>query len=184
MFGLPDISGYSMFLVICAIMAAGAFFFVIQATTELVTQAQTQRIVNRRLQFKDKFASTSEAMVELRKSRGLDADGNFAMPLERFNRLVVRSGLPYQPLRWAAMSAAGALVAAVAYIHFVGGLLPAVGIALAVFFVAPLFVLKHVAGKRRKKLAAQLPDALQIVCRSLEAGHPVTTASAYGRAVG
>ena len=127
MFGLPDLTSYNMFLVICAIMAAGAFFFVIQATLELVTQARTQRIVNRRLQFKDKFASTSEAMVELRKSRGLDADGNFAMTLERFNRLVVRSGLPYQPLRWAAMSLAGALVAAIAYVHFVGGWLPAAG---------------------------------------------------------
>jgi len=177
-FSLPDISGYSMFFVICAIMAAGAFFFVIQAALELVTQAQTQRIVNRRLQFKDKFASTSEAMVELRKSRGLDADGNFAMTLERFNRLVVRSGLPYQPLRWAAMSLAGALVAAIAYIHFVGGWFPAAGIALVVFLVGPLIVLKHVGGQRQKKLATQLPDALQIVCRSLEAGHPVATAVA------
>ena len=125
MFGLPDITGYSMFLLICATMAAGAFFLMIQAALGLVTQAQTQRIVNRRLQFKDRFASTSEAMVELRKSRGLDADGNFAMPLERFNRLVVRSGLPYQPLKWVAMSAGGALVAAGAYMHFVGGWMPA-----------------------------------------------------------
>lgn len=176
MFGLPDITGYNMFLLICAIMAAGAFFLLIQSALGLVTQAQTQRIVNRRLQFKDRFASTSEAMVELRKSRGLDADGNFAMPLARFNRLVVRSGLPYQPLKWAAMSAGGGLVAAGAYMHFVGGWIPALGVCLAVFLVGPIFVLKHIAGKRRKKLAGQLPDALQIVCRSLEAGHPVATA--------
>tara|TARA_R110000764_G_scaffold147394_4_gene235304 strand:+ start:9512 stop:10495 length:984 start_codon:yes stop_codon:yes gene_type:complete len=175
-FSLPDITGYNMFLLICAIMAAGAFFLLIQAAMGLVMQAQTQRIVNRRLQFKDRFASTSEAMVELRKSRGLDADGNFAMPLERFNRLVVRSGLPYQPLKWVAMSAGGGVVAGGAYIHFVGGWMPALGICLVVFLVGPIFVLKHVAGKRRKKLAAQLPDALQIVCRSLEAGHPVATA--------
>ncbi|MFT5775566.1 type II secretion system F family protein [Hyphomonas sp.] len=178
MFGLPDITGYSMFLLICATMAAGAFFLMIQAALSLVTQAQTQRIVNRRLQFKDRFASTSEAMVELRKSRGLDADGNFAMPLERFNRLVVRSGVPYQPLKWVAMSAGGALVAAGAYMHFVGGWMAALGICLLVFLLGPVFVLKHVAGKRCKKLAAQLPDALQIVCRSLEAGHPVATAVA------
>jgi tight adherence protein B len=177
-FGLPDITGYSMFLLICATMAAGAFFLMIQAALSLVTQAQTQRIVNRRLQFKDRFASTSEAMVELRKSRGLDADGNFAMPLERFNRLVVRSGVPYQPLKWVAMSAGGALVAAGAYMHFVGGWMAALGICLLVFLLGPVFVLKHVAGKRRRKLAAQLPDALQIVCRSLESGHPVATAVA------
>ena len=62
--------------------------------------------------------------------------------------------------------------------HFVGGWMPALGICLLVFLLGPIFVLKHVAGKRRKKLAGQLPDALQIVCRSLEAGHPVATAVA------
>ena len=81
MLGLPDISGLSLFLVIPAIMAAGAFFFVIQSVLDLLNQAKTQRIVNRRLQFKDKYATTSEAMVELRKSRGLDSDGNFAIPV-------------------------------------------------------------------------------------------------------
>ena len=176
MFGLPDISGINLFLVIPGIMAAGAFFFVIQSVLDLVNQAKTQRIVNRRLQFKDKYATTSEAMVELRKSRGLDSDGNFAMPLQRFNQLVVRSGLPYQPLKWWAMSAGGGVAAAVAYMYFVGGWMPAAGIFLLVCAVGPLVVLKHVGGKRRKKLAEQLPDALQIVCRSLEAGHPVATA--------
>jgi tight adherence protein B len=177
-FGLTGILESNIFLMILAIMAAGAFFMMIQSTVELVTQAKTQRLVNRRLQFKDRFETTSEAMVELRKSRGLDADGNFAMPLERFNQLVVRSGLPYEPLKWAAMSAGGAIAAAVAYMYFVGGWMPAVGIALVAFVTAPLLVLKHVAGKRRAMLAAQLPDALQIVCRSLEAGHPVATAVA------
>ena len=176
MFGLPDLSGLSLFFVIPAIMAAGAFFFIIQSVMDLVNQAQTQRIVNRRLQFKDKYASTNEAMVELRKSRGLDADGNFAMSLQKFNQLVVRSGLPYQPLKWWGMSAVGGLVAAGAFMYFVGGWMPAVGVFFLVFALAPLFVLKQVAGKRRKKLAMQLPDALQIVCRSLEAGHPVATA--------
>jgi tight adherence protein B len=87
----------SLTLVIPMVMAVGAIFLALQAVMSLFTTAQTQRIVNQRLQFKERFENTNEAMIELRKSRGLDELGNFAMPLQWFNQLVVRSGLPYQP---------------------------------------------------------------------------------------
>jgi len=174
--GLPDISDFSLTLVIPGIMATGAFFLAIQAVMSMVTAAQTERIVNRRLQFKDRFESTSEAMVELRKSRGLDEHGNLMMPVRWFNRLVVQSGLPFQPAKWFGLSALAGVVAALAYMKFVGGLAAAIVIGVAIFAGAPLLALKFVAGKRMKKLSTQLPDAMQIACRSLEAGHPVATA--------
>ncbi|MGZ6020702.1 MAG: type II secretion system F family protein, partial [Phenylobacterium sp.] len=40
----------------------------------------------------------------------------------------------------------------------------------------PLFYLKHLVKKRAKALGFQLPQALEIIVRSLEAGHPVPTA--------
>ena len=49
-------------------------------------------------------------MIELRKARGLDDNGNFAMPLRWFNQLVVRSGLKFQPMKWFGMSAGAGLV--------------------------------------------------------------------------
>ncbi|MEZ5954596.1 MAG: type II secretion system F family protein [Hyphomonas sp.] len=174
--GLADISGFSLTLVIPAIMAAGAFFLAIQAVLSVVSTAQTQRVVNRRLMFKDRFESTREAMVELRKSRGLDENGNLMMPVRWFNRLVVQTGLPFQPLRWWGASAAGGVAAGLAYFQFVGGVWPGVLIALLLFAGAPILGLKMVAGKRMKRLSVQLPDAMQIACRSLEAGHPVATA--------
>jgi tight adherence protein B len=42
----------------------------------------------------------------------------------------------------------------------------------------PIFYLKFVAGKRASALGFQLPQALEIIVRSLEAGHPVPTAVA------
>ena len=42
----------------------------------------------------------------------------------------------------------------------------------------PILYLKFLAGRRLKKLGEQLPDALEIIVRSLEAGHPVPTAVA------
>ena len=175
---LPDISQLSLTILIPVIMAIGAAFLAIQSVMGLVTEAQTRRIVNKRLQFKERFETTSEAMIELRKARGLDRDGNLSMPLQWFNQLVVRSGLKFQPLKWFGMSAGAGLVAALAYWRFVGGAGPALGIAAGIFLLAPIIGLKIVAGGRMKKMSQQLPDALQIVCRSLEAGHPVATAGA------
>ncbi|HRJ01760.1 MAG TPA: type II secretion system F family protein [Hyphomonas sp.] len=189
MFGLPDLSNLNAALLIPAIMATGAVFLAIQSVMGLVTEAQTQRIVNRRLQFKDRYETHNEAMIELRKSRGLDRDGNLAMSLRWLNhdgnlamslrwlnQLIVRSGLKFEPAKWAMMSAAGALIPAGLAWYYAGGLWVAVPVYLVVLVGAPLMVVKHLAGQRAKKMAAQLPDALQIVCRSLEAGHPVATA--------
>ena len=173
---MPDIANISLTILIPSVMAIGAIFLAIQSVMGLVTEAQTRRVVNKRLQFKERFESTSEAMIELRKSRGLDKNGNLAMPLRWFNQLVVRSGLKFQPVKWFGMSAGAALAAGAAYWRFVGGAGPAVGIAAVLFALAPIIWLKMVAGRRMKKMSQQLPDALQIVCRSLEAGHPVATA--------
>lgn len=178
MFGLPDLTTLDTTLLIPAVMTVGAIFMAIQSVLGLVSNARTQQIVNRRLQFKERYATHNEAMIELRKSRGLDPEGNLAMSMRWVNKLIVRSGLKYEPVKWALMSAAGALVPAGAAFVYAGGLWVALPVYALVFLLAPLFVIKHLAGKRAAKMAAQLPDALQIVCRSLEAGHPVATAVA------
>ena len=69
---MPDIANISLTILIPSIMAIGAIFLAIQSVMGLVTEAQTRRVVNKRLQFKERFETTSEAMIELRKSRGLD----------------------------------------------------------------------------------------------------------------
>ena len=176
MFGLPDITSLDLKLVIPAIMASGALFLAIQSVLSLVSAVRTQQIVNRRLQFKERYASHNEAMVELRKSRGLDKDGNLSLSLLWINRLIVRSGLKFQPARWAGMALGAAAASGVVAYIYLGGLLGAVPVFLVVLLLGPVVVIRHIAGKRAKKLATQLPDALQIVCRSLEAGHPVATA--------
>jgi tight adherence protein B len=40
----------------------------------------------------------------------------------------------------------------------------------------PYFVLRVLCGRRQKKFGAQFPDAIDIIVRSLRAGHPVPTA--------
>ncbi|MEX1251177.1 MAG: type II secretion system F family protein [Hyphomonas sp.] len=176
MFGFFDLLGSDPALIIPAVMAMGAIVMATQSILGLVSNARTQRIVNRRLQFKERYATHNEAMVELRKSRGLDRDGNLTISLRWLNKLIVRSGLKFEPVKWAAMSAAGSLVPAALAFVYVGGIWVAVPVYIVFLLVAPLAVTRHIAGQRARKMARQLPDALQIVCRSLEAGHPVATA--------
>jgi tight adherence protein B len=177
-FGLPDITRFDPSLIIPAIMATGAVFMAIQSVLGLISNAQTKRIVNRRLQFKERFSTHNEAMIELRKSRGLDRDGNLAMSLRWLNKLIVRTGLKFEPVKWGLMAAGGALIPAGLAWYYAGGVWVALPVYCGVLICGPLATFNYLAGQRAKKMASQLPDALQIVCRSLEAGHPVATAVA------
>ena len=51
---LPDLSSTSLTILVPVIMAIGAVFLAIQSVMGMVTEAQTRRIVNKRLQFKDR----------------------------------------------------------------------------------------------------------------------------------
>lgn len=160
------------------VFALAALGLLAQSILGAVRQVQTQRIVNRRLRFKEKTESTRELIVELRRQRALDEKGDFKLAIRNFNRLVTRSGLPFHPVRWAALSlfvsaAAGAGVWWRFDMAWLG-----IVVCATLFVIGPLLVLKFCAARRTKKLAAQMPDALQIVVRSLEAGHPVPSAIA------
>jgi tight adherence protein B len=52
----------------------------------------------------------------------------------------------------------------------------AVILALLAGFIAPLAVIKFKKNRRLKAFSAQLPDALDVIVRSLRAGHPISTA--------
>jgi len=98
---------------------------------------------------------------------------------------VLRSGLVYEPRRWLLMAGTAGLIAwALVFMPTRSALLAAAA-GLAVFIGGPLAFLKLKAAQRAKALGQQLPNALEIIVRSLEAGHPVPTAiSLVGREMG
>jgi tight adherence protein B len=165
-----------LILVFAAVFTAGQGIF------GLVTVATQKRKLNRRLKLAERVDSVSALVMELRKQRGLNAAGEKGERLRWLSDLIVASGLPYEPRKWALMASAAALVAAMGL-----GVLsknPLLGLAVAplVGLGGPLLYLKAAAAKRAKALGAQLPQALEIIVRSLEAGHPVPTAvSLVGR---
>src|SRR4029077_20070562 len=61
---------------------------------------------------------------------------------------------------------------------FKGSVLYAFLAALFCVVVMPPFVLKYLRSRRQKKFSAQFPDGIDIIVRSLRAGHPVPIAIA------
>ncbi len=165
-----------LILVFAAVFAAG------QAVSGLVRVGQTKRAVNKRLAVVERGGSLSEIVIELRKQRGLREDGRSVLSWAWLADLVIRSGIDFQPRRWVMMIAGVALgVGAVVLLLTKNPIFAAPAAVLAALIV-PVGYLNFMAATRAKKLGMQLPNALEVIVRSLEAGHPVPTAvSLVGR---
>jgi tight adherence protein B len=161
-----------LILVFAAVFTAG------QGVFGLLTVARQKRQVNQRLKVAEKVEGVSALVMELRKQRGLSAEGKKGERLRWLSDLIVASGLSYQPRKWAMLALAAGLVAALLVAVVLKQPLFALPAAVVVALAGPLVVLKVKAGGRAKALGMQLPQALEIIVRSLEAGHPVPTAVA------
>jgi tight adherence protein B len=159
-----------MILVFAAVFTAG------QAAFGLLTVATQKRKVNARLKVADRVDGVSALVTELRKQRGLNAAGERGKRLRWLSDLIVASGVAYNPKKWTLYIIAAALIGGMAAFLATKNPLLFVAAALLVAILGPIMFLKYMAGKRAKALGFQLPQALEIIVRSLEAGHPVPTA--------
>jgi len=133
---------------------------------------------NRRLRMLVAGNSREEVMVRLQRERPLPSGDRARNPVEWFRLLVAQSGVRSAPRRVAiTMMALGGLAALLLMAVFRSGPIAGAGVVIA-GLVAPLLVLMFMRRNRWKKLTAQLPDAIDIVVRSLRAGHPVPTSIA------
>jgi tight adherence protein B len=134
--------------------------------------------INRRLMLSKESASRENVLVELRRARGLTSSGDYRMGLVALNRLILQSGLTVGIARLAVIFGIIAVVAFAFTAIFRGSLVEAAFVALFCSTALPYFVLRVLRSRRQKKFAAQFPDALDIIVRSLRAGHPVPIAIA------
>ncbi len=167
-----DVSWVYLILVFSAVFAAA------QATIGLVGAAKQKRKVNRRLLIAERTAGIAELVVELRKQRGLNASGDTKGGWVWLGALIVRSGVPYDARRWLLAILAVTLVGAALGFVVTRNLIALPAGALLAGLGGPIMFLKIMAGRRAKALGEQLPQGLEIIVRSLEAGHPVPTAIA------
>jgi len=161
---------------IVMIMIAAAVFAGVQGLTGIFSVATQKRQVNRRLKIGEKVEGISALVVELRKQRGLSASGGRADRLRWLSDLIIMSGLPYDQRKWLTYVGGAALIASIGLGVFTRSPLGFLGGAVLGGVIVPLGVLKFKAGGRNAALGQQLPQALDIIVRSLEAGHPVPSA--------
>lgn len=118
-----------------------------------------------------------QVLIELRQQRGLSGEGKYLLPLLWFNRLLLQSGSKLGVLRLLVVCL---LLSFGGFAFSVFGLkndqLTSALASVAAGIGLPVLVLMFKRRRRRNKFAQQLPDSIDIVVRSLRAGHPVPVA--------
>jgi tight adherence protein B len=156
--------------VLAAILATEAAYLLFH------NSADYRRRVNRRLQISAQNPDRERVLVQLRRERGLSADGDSILSVAWFNRLVTQSGVRVGLWRFVlTVLSVGFAAFAGTYLWRQNASLSGI-VALAAMIVLPLFSLTYLRNRRRAAFASRLPDAMDVIVRSLRAGHPVPVA--------
>jgi tight adherence protein B len=162
---------YGLFAV-SVVLAVEAVYLLFFSATSYRTK------INRRLKVMGNSPDRETILIQLRRERGLTGGGDFRLPVVALNRLILQSGLAMGIHRLAIFVAIGmaATFAALTIVHDNVG--EALLVTLACGLGLPLLTLRILRSRRQKAFGAQFPDALDMIVRSLRAGHPVPIAIA------
>lgn len=151
-------------------------FLVMQLVVGASRQGARQvKLVNARMKMMARKNNSVEALQALKQSRGLTDDNQLGNLLRWLNTIVIHSGLRIGAHGlYIAMSVSAFVVGTLAFIFTFNYLFFALGFLGG--FGLPVLVVMFIAKRRRKKAVTQLPDALDVIVRSLRAGHPVPVA--------
>jgi tight adherence protein B len=161
---------------IYVLVAASAGLFAEGFYLLCFTGATYRNNVNRRLKLLKDQPDRESILIQLRRERGLTSSGGYSLKSVNFNQLVMQSGLTVGVGRLVTFVGIGAVIAFAAGIVVRGSIIQALMIALFCGLVLPLLVLRFMRNRRQKAFGAQFPDGLDMIVRSLRAGHPVPIA--------
>jgi tight adherence protein B len=162
--------------VVYAFAALAAGLFVEGIYLLFFNSRSYRKNINRRLKVMDGQTDRESVLIQLRRERGLTTGGDYRLPLVAFNRLVLQSGITIGMGKLVIYFGVIALFAFGLVMTTRESLLEAFGAAVFSTTLLPLIVLKFKRSRRQKAFGAQFPDALDIIVRSLRAGHPVPIA--------
>jgi tight adherence protein B len=137
-----------------------------------------QRSINRRLQALGDGMTGEQVLLELKRERGIAADNSLSM-MGGLRLLLIQSGLRLTLTRFVLIVVALAVVLFILFdaVFRVGTpLAAAIGGLTGISF--PLLFLRVARSFRQSKFIEQLPDALDVIVRSLRSGHPIPVALA------
>ncbi len=146
---------------LAGIMLAEAAYLLISGSRDRRTA------INRRMRLQEKRLSQEQVLIQLRKERGVDGSRSI-FSIDRFRALRAQSGLT--------MNAGVAL--GIAFVAVWQGVPLLLGLAMVppLCVALPVLSLRHLRKRRHKLFGIQLPEALELITRSLKAGHPVPVA--------
>jgi len=160
-----------LFVGVSAIFLAEAIYLLFFSATSY------RKRVNRRLSMlNDGDGDRQNLLVMLRRERGLNSEGNFRLPILSFNRLILQSGVTLGVAKLALFIAFGAAITFGAVLIVRGNMLEALGALIFAGIIAPFVGLRYKRSRRQQKFGEQFADAIDIIVRSLKAGHPVPVA--------
>jgi tight adherence protein B len=165
---------FFVFVALAAIFAIETFY------SSVVRPILRKRDVNRRLAL-GKSMSGEKIMLAMKHERGIGSAGSEVG--NWLSRTLVQSGLRVRPQQFLLFIAAATFGIFVLLSFFLTINL-ALNLLLAVVFgaVLPLLIVRRIRSRRMNIFSSQLPDALDIIVRSLRSGHPVSVAmSLVGR---
>lgn len=167
---------------------ASIFLFTQLILGSYLNRRSETRTVNKRLQLLRSGLSAESVSSILRKNapdRLPDNAGPLQRMYFRFQRNVRMSAIHYEPrsvlltcvLAFAGLTSVMLMLAWTTKFRISIGVIELiVGVASAIALVLPIMWISRMAEKRRKKMEAQFPVALDIFTRALRAGHPIASA--------
>ena len=169
-FELNQVTLIYLFAAIATILLVEALYLTLFSTTSYKTT------INRRMRLMQNEPNRENILVQLRRERSLTAGGDYSIGLQSLNRLVLQSGLTIGLWKFAIIVAVAAVAFFCGLLWYGFGLTHTIWISLIATLVVPLLALKMMRSRRHKKFGAQFPDAIDVIVRSLRAGHPVPVA--------
>ena len=158
------------------LFGAAVFLGVEAAYLAIAKRSSYMRKVNARLKLLDGAQDQHEVLVQLRRTRGLTSEGRYRLPIIWFNQLVLQSGLRIGIWKLAALMVLAAIASCVATQMMDFDWPLGVLAALAGGVGLPVAVLRYLRQRRRFLFEKQLPEAVDVMVRSLKAGHPLPVA--------
>lgn len=138
-----------------------------------------EQTINRRLRMLASGQDGRKVMYKLRRQKVADKGFQGLGPIARLNQLIGQAGLSISTYRMLAVMAG--LAAATAILLGVGAavpIAPALVSGLGAGVIAPIWFLRRRKRIRLKKFGEQLPEAIDVMVRSIRAGHPLSASIA------
>ena len=142
----------------------------------LAGRGEKRVAINRRMHLQEKKLTQQQVLVQLRKERGVEGRSLFS--LDGLRRLRTQSGVVMPMPKFLGITSAVSLGLVLGLASLGLPLRFAVLVWPALCLVVPVAALRFLRSRRHKMFGIQLPEALELITRSLKAGHPVPVAIA------